>query len=350
MKNAITIIFIAIIGLLGCNQKKPDLTCERIPDLTCERINYLIDVKTDVAKNYWTDFNRETLFSPMLYYTKSGLYTINANEKLNNKIDIEPYNCSDSKVTIGFSKIIDTTEFYMNVSYEGKDSTALEYKNTLGMFSDVNLTEKFIPDVKDTEEWMSMVIHEMFHQYQRTFKEFRKKQQLSHTKFDRDTLDFFFKNRDWFNKSVKKENEILLEILESKNSDSIKKYLTDYLIKKEKRISKVKNEEGLDILGLENSLSKSEGTARYIEYCVKLTLKEDSDNKILSEIDNKYQNNRFKNYKLEQDKWMYNLGGGYYYSIGFNLTRVLEKLKIDYQKDIFYGNKPFDSYLSEYIK
>jgi hypothetical protein len=340
MKNAIT--FIALIGLLSCNQKKLDLTCERI--------DYLIDVKTDVAKNYWTDFNRETLFSPMLYYTKFGLYTINANEKLKNKINIEPYNCSDSKVTIGFSKIIDTTDFYMNVSYEGKDSTALEYKNTLGMFSDVNLTEKFIPDVKDTEEWMSMVIHEMFHQYQRDFKEFRKKQKSSHKDFDRDTLDYLFKHKDWFNKSVKKENNILIEILDLKDNGSIKKHLTDYLTTKEKRISKVKNEEGLEILDLENSLSKSEGTARYIEYCVKLTLKAKPDNKILSEIDNKYQTNRFENYELEQDKWMFNLGGGYYYSIGFNLTRVLEKLKIDYQKDIFSVNKPFDSYLKEYIK
>ena len=81
-----------------------------------------------------------------------------------------------------------------------------------------------------------------------------------------------------------------------------------------------------------------------------MTLKEKSDNKTLLEINNKYQSNRFENYNLEQDKWMYNLGGGYYYSIGFNLTRVLEKLKIDYQKDIFSENKSFDSYLNEYIK
>ncbi|WP_299060506.1 hypothetical protein [uncultured Polaribacter sp.] len=341
MKKAIILILITLVVFLSCNQKKVDLTCERI--------DYLIDVKTDVAKNYWTDFNRKTLFSPMLYYTKFRLYTINANEKLKNKIKIEPYNCCNSKVTIGFSKFIDTTNFYMNVSYEGVDSTALEYKNTLGMFSDVNLTEKFIPDVKDTEEWMSMVIHEMFHQYQRSFKKFRKEQQSSHRNFDRDTLNYFFKSKGWFNKSIKKENEILLEILEIRNSDSIKKYLKDYLATKEKRISKVKNEEGLEILDLENSLSKSEGTARYIEYCVKLTLKEKSNNNTLSEVDSKYQSNRFENYKLEQDKWMYNLGGGYYYSIGFNLTRVLEKLKIDYQKDIFSENKPFDSYLSEYL-
>ena len=303
-----------------------------------------------MSKSYWTDFNRKTLFSPMLYYTKSGLYTINANERLKNKIDIEPYNCISSKVTIGFSKIIDTTGFYMNVSYEDVDSTALEYKNTLGMFSDVNLTEKFIPDVKDTEEWISMVIHEMFHQYQRSFKEFRKKQQSSQKDFDRDTLNYLYKNKGWFNKAVKKENRILLEVLDLNDNDSIKKYLSDYLTTKEQRISKVRNEERLEISDLENSLSKSEGTARYIEYCVKRTLKEEPSNKNLSEIDIKYKIKRFESYELEQDKWMYNLGGGYYYSIGFNLTRVLEKLKIDYQKDIFSKNKPFDFYLSEYIK
>ena len=340
--NRKILIFIISIGLLSCNQKKPELTCERI--------NYLIDVKNEMSKSYWNDFNKKALFSPILYYTESGLYTINANERLKNKIDIEPYNCISSKVTIGFSKIIDTTDFYMKVSYYDSDSTALEYKNTLGMFSDVNLTEKFIPDVKDTEEWMSMVIHEMFHQYQRSFKEFRKKQQSSQKDFDRDTLDYLYKNKDWFNKAVKKENRILLEVLDLNDNDSIKKYLSDYLTTKEQRISKVRNEERLEISDLENSLSKSEGTARYIEYCVKLTLKEEPSNKTLSLVDIKYQTNRFENYELEQDNWMYNLGGGYYYSIGFNLTRVLEKLKIDYQKDIFSKNKPFDLYLSEYIK
>jgi hypothetical protein len=338
----IILIFLISIGFLSCNQKKSDLTCERI--------NYLIDVKKKTSKNYWTGFNKKSLFSPMLYYTKSGLYTINANEKLKNKINIEPYNCISSQVTIGFSKIIDTTNFYMNVSYDDSDATVLEYKNTLGMFSDVNLTEKFIPEVKDTEEWMSMVIHEMFHQYQRSFKEFRKKQQSSQKNFDRDTLNYLYKNKDWFNKAVKKENRILLEVLNINDNDSIKKYLSNYLTTKEQRISKVRNEEGFEISDLENSLSKSEGTARYIEYCVKLTLKEEPSHKTLSEIDIKYEANRFENYELKQDKWMYNLGGGYYYSIGFNLTRVLEKLKIDYQKDIFSKNKSFDFYLREYIK
>lgn len=162
----ILIFSISIIGLLSCQEKKGNLTCERI--------DYLIKTKQNVAKQYWTDFNREALFGSMLYYTKDGLYTINANDKLKEKISITPYNCDNSDVVIGFSQKIDTANFYMYVSYDSSDTLALEYKNVLGMFSDIELTEKFIPDVKDTEEWMSMVIHEMFHQYQKNSKNFVK--------------------------------------------------------------------------------------------------------------------------------------------------------------------------------
>lgn len=336
------LIFLVSIVLFSCGRKEPDLTCERI--------DYLFDIKSKAAEKYWVDFNRKTLFSPMLYYTRTGLYTINANKSLKNRIDIEPRYCGESKVKIGFSKVVDTMNFYMNVSYDDLDPKALEYKNTLGMFSDVSLTEKFIPDVKDTEEWMSMVIHEMFHQYQRSFNEFRYDQVASKKEFNRDTLNYLFKNRTWFNAMVKRENQLLLEVLEQKDKDSIKRLLMDYLTKKQKRLAKVAEEEGLYISNLENSLSKSEGTARFMEYCVKLTLQKAPQNLTLSGVDDKYLPNRFEDYDITKDKWMYGLGGGYYYSIGFNLTRVLEKLEMDYQRDIFLRNRPFDFYLNEYIE
>lgn len=338
----ILLLTLSIIGLLSCHEKKSELTCERI--------HYLVKVKQEVANQYWEDFNRETVFGPMLYYTQNGLYTINANDKLKQKISLIPYNCNNSDVAIGYSQKIDTTNFYMYVSYEGADTLALEYKNALGMFSDVELIEKFIPDVKDTEEWMSMVIHEMFHQYQKKFKKFREKQQTSQLVFKRDTLNSFYNNVGWFNESVKLENETLLKIIKENNRDSINSNISKYLKYKKIRTDRIKSEFGIDISELENSLSKSEGTGRYIEYCVKLYFKVSNSNQALLKIDNKYVANRFKDYNIEQDNWMYNLGGGYYYSIGFNLTRVLEKLEIDYQKTIFKENTSFEFYLNEYIK
>ncbi|WP_074406693.1 hypothetical protein [Aquimarina megaterium] len=333
---------IVLLGLFSC--KKND------SDLICERINYLVDTKSNVAKKYWKDFDKQLLFGPMLYYTKDGLFTIDANEALKEKINLVAYNCNDSNISVGFTPIIDTTNFYMNVSYEDKNISALEYKNTLGMFSDVELTEKFITDVKDTEEWMTMVIHEIFHQYQKKFKKFREKQMSSQRDFDRDTLNYFFKNENWFNTTVKSENQLLLKIIQEDNNDSVKNYISEYLESKEQRYAKIKNEFRIDISALEASLSKSEGTARYIEYCTKLALSTSTNNHTLSEIDSKYVANRFKDYNLKQDEWMYNLGGGYYYSLGFNLTRVLEKLKIKYQEDIFLENKSFDQYLKEYLE
>lgn len=340
--KTILIFTISIIGLISCQEKKTSLTSERI--------DYLIKTKQGVAKQYWTDFNRETLFGPMLYYTKNGLYTINANDKLKDKIDTSPYEGNNSNVEIGFSKKIDTTKLYMYVTYNHTDTLALDYQNTLGMFSDVELTEKFIPDVKDTEEWMSMVIHEMFHQYQRKFKKFREQQLSSQKEFKRDTLHSFYDNQDWFSKSVELENASLLKIIKEKNKDSINNYISKYLKEKAKRIARVKSEFKIDISELEGSLSKSEGTARYIEYRTKSHLKTTNYNTNLQKIDNKYIANRYKDYDLEKETWMYNTFNAYYYSIGFNLTRVLEKLKIDYQKTIFTENKPFDAYLNEYLK
>jgi len=42
---------------------------------------------------------------------------------------------------------------------------------------------------------------------------------------------------------------------------------------------------------------------------------------------------------------MYEPRANYFYATGFNLTRVLEKLKIDYQGSIFRKNKSFEYYL-----
>lgn len=202
------VLSLLLLPLFSCeNAPSSDVTLEEPTTKTCERIAYLLDVKEKVGEHYWTDFNQQVLFSPMLYYTEEGLYVIHPNEKLNKRLKSVEYACGKVPVYVGITNRIDTTDFYMHVSYGDEDTSMLEYKNTLGMFSDVNLTEKFIPDVKDTEEWMSMVIHEMFHMYQRSHEEFRKEQIASQEKFDRDTLDYFYKNIDWFKEGIKKENE-----------------------------------------------------------------------------------------------------------------------------------------------
>ncbi|BDD08242.1 hypothetical protein FUAX_06740 [Fulvitalea axinellae] len=317
-------------------------------DLTSARIHYLIDIKKEVASEYWAGFSQKPLFGPMLYYTKQGLFVVNANDRLKKRIALKPHGKQTPELRIASTSVLDTADFYMHVSYDDSDTSALEYRNHLAMFSDVTLTEKFIPDVKDTDEWTSMVVHEMFHQYQRNFEAFRKRQVACKQHFNRDTLMHFYKREAWFKESLKKENALLLDILNDKQKAEAKTRISEYLKLKKARIEKIKARFGIDIAELEDNLSRSEGTARYIEYCTKLTLKNKPEHPVLSKLDGKYKANRFKNYSLRQDSWMYGVQSTYFYSVGFNLTRILEKLDIPYQQDMFLHNRTFDSYLEEF--
>jgi len=66
-----------------------------------------------------------------------------------------------------------------------------------------------------------------------------------------------------------------------------------------------------------------EGTARYIEY--------------------------FKNYTITNDKWFYINGATYYYATGFNIARLLDKLKVDYKSRLFNKKIFLDDILREQI-
>jgi hypothetical protein len=43
----------------------------------------------------------------------------------------------------------------------------------------------------------------------------------------------------------------------------------------------------------------------------------------------------FKNYKMENDPWLYTVGNRYFYATGFNMVRLLDKLNIDYKRRLF---------------
>lgn len=313
--------------------------------LNCARINHLLNIKQNIANDSWPDFAKTIISGPMLYYTNKGIYAVQPNKKLLKRIKFEPVNCLD---TIDFGRIsdeIDSSRFHMNVNYHGSDRTKLYYKNNLAFFSDIELTNKFIPDVNDTDEWLTMVIHEMFHLYQRSFKRFRKHQVKSQQKFKKNKLMQYYKELDWYQKSIVKENDLLLKIIIEADSSQIPKLIEKYFQLKKTRTSKIFKEYKVNIENLESTLERSEGIARYIEYKVKLFMTNAKGNSELKRIDAKYSAKRYFNYNLNSEDWMYKPRANYFYATGFNLTRVLEKLNIDYQESIFRKNKSFEHYL-----
>lgn len=43
----------------------------------------------------------------------------------------------------------------------------------------------------------------------------------------------------------------------------------------------------------------------------------------------------FDNFNLEEAQWLYKIGRNYFYVTGFNIVRLLDKLKIEYKSRLF---------------
>ena len=80
-----------------------------------------------------------------------------------------------------------------------------------------------------------------------------------------------------------------------------------------------------------------EGTARSVEYNLYGKFAVMSPDYKLAESDSSYHAYRyFKNYKIENDPWLYLTSKTtYFYATGFNMARLLDKLKIEYKSRLF---------------
>ena len=310
-------------------------------NLDFARLQHLLEVKQKISKKVWPDFGKKQIHGPMLYFTRSGQYLVNPNAKSRKKLNSSPMENISLPQGLKADFItseIDSTNFHMYVSYEGEDKSSVCYQQNVGYFSDLSITKKFVPDVTDTEEWMCMVIHEIFHLYQRSFKELHKIQGQLESEFTRDTLMHFYGNLDWYKESVKNENQLLLNALKSTSKEQSLAILSEYFERKENRWQRIEEEYGLKFGPLENMIEKLEGGGRFIEYQTKLQLKSYPYNEELASIDPAYKKDKFKEYSVERDEWMYQLWGPYFYATGFSLYRLFDKLEIDYQASIYQEN------------
>jgi hypothetical protein len=318
--------------------------------IDCERVNHFLKVKSSVAERVWPDFRRDLLFGPIFLFSPGGKYVVNPNERLKSRITFNEFECKNAGIEMGkISSDVDSSRFYMYVAYDDKDTSVLYYRNSIAHFSSIELTQKFIPSVTHTDEWTAMVVHEIFHQYQRTFPAFSQMQESSHKDFSRDTLIYFYDSLDWFRRGIESENELLLGIIDTSDDQFIRDQVQEYLSLKEKRRNRIMNEYKIDIAELEDNLEITEGIARYVEFQTKLIFKEMKENRDLAQVDDLYNPAKFADYTLENDEWMYRLWGFYCYTTGFNLTRVLDKLSINYKSEIYEKGRSFNYYLEDFI-
>ena len=234
---------------------------------------------------------------------------------------------------------IEKAPFLMQNKMSFEDKSSPYYYRPIMLCSDVEAAKKVAPDIKDTEKWMQIVMHEYFHAFQ-----FNHKSTINYLadsiEVRSDSLDFFYLNHKWFSESIDKENEYLLKAINSTSIDSLHYFVSEFTKKRTKRRQEFQLMFPFDISQSEKFWEKIEGSARYVEYNMEYIYSDENlefVNMTCDTLFNKF--NDYVNHNFIDSPASYAntkiIPAYYYYMTGFNLCRVLDKLKVNYQDKLF---------------
>ena len=219
----------------------------------------------------------------------------------------------------------------------GDPTNEYNYLSPYMKCSSYEFISKNIPGSKSTEYWITMIIHEYFHGFQYKHKSYIDSNFANTTSYiSEDSLTKIYQKNRWFQEKIKKENDFLLKAIKSTNKSETIKNINSFFKTRKERRNEFKRKLNFNIDEYEKRYEKMEGTARYVEYKLQIefaTLKPDIE---LQNKDISYNSFKaFKNYKIENDPYLYTAGERYFYSTGFNMIRLFDKLKIKYKSRLF---------------
>lgn len=328
MKN---ITFLTLILLcFSCGRKG-----EGKDQVIFDRIEYVYNLKSFIDKNVWVGFDDKKFDVPLIYYTDTSCYVANPTERFINR-----YNPNlvfeNNHLKIYEIFLLDSVPFHMEVSASFDSVEDYTYKSPFMKCSSVEITNKLIPDVPCTEVWATMILHEYFHGFQFKHPKFFDYFSTTSAYIPSDTLRNIYSHNKWFEEDINKENELLLSALSSNDSIEISSLISSFFQLREQRRNNTKKLIKFDIKPFENIYETMEGTARYIEYNLYNKLPAKQLTAKLMKSDTLYGSYAyFDNFNLEEAQWLYKIGRNYFYVTGFNIVRLLDKLKIEYKSRLF---------------
>ncbi len=221
------------------------------------------------------------------------------------------------------------------------DPKAIDYKNPILYASSFEVVGKTIP-FTDTEDWMSLILHEAFHQFQfsnsQVFEQYKKLKDDG-VYLDSSQLALIYEKQSWFRQMLLDENVILLKARAEAKLLNKRKILSEFFKMREMRRERYKKETGKSLAQAEAMWEMLEGGARYFEYGTFRILQTASINQKLAEVDSNYgSNKRYR--KTFSTEMMEDLGKDkkrtrYFYTTGFNLYMLLEQADPQFSKSLF---------------
>ncbi|MDX1333727.1 MAG: hypothetical protein R3252_11895 [Robiginitalea sp.] len=311
-----------------------------------EHLEYLIRLKNDIARASWPDYAREDVTLPTLYYTFNGTFVINPNPHILQLANPTPVPSPDPdwKIYRLPESYTDTLEFQFSNSYSD-DPTDLYYRENIMIFSSFELTQRFVP-ITDLQEWAEMVLHELFHSYQRSIPGFREYYSNLPIPGGPDAfLGGYHKELDWYREAVAQENQLLKDVWQGTMDprEGIRKYLDLREVRRKRILEKY----GVDISEIEDYEILIEGHARYFQSLAKRYMRDHpTDTSMLREADRDRIGNIFAGYEPHEDTGLSDIyNDRYYYQLGYNIAMILEKYLPGYAESIYHTVFNYNPYL-----
>lgn len=329
--NRITLVILVLL-LNSCQKNR-----QNTEQIIFARLAFVYNLKPLVANKIWKNFDNKLYDVPLIYYTDSTSYVTNPTIDFL-RIFHPKLVFKNSKIAIYKTlKRVDTIPFHMETSLSsGSPSDDYDYHSPFMKCSSYEITSRIVPNTKSTEYWVTMLVHEYFHGFQYKHKSYIDSTIAFLSSLSEDSLSKIYQKNEWFQKKIKAENYFLLQAIHSTNQSEINKNITRFFEIRKDRRSLFKRRFNYAIDEYEKKFETMEGTARYVEFKLHsefATLKPD---KKLKNIDSSFHSFYvFKNYKIQNDPWLYKVGKRYFYSTGFNMVRLLDKLKINYRDRLF---------------
>ena len=328
-------LLILFVAIISCSFKPQNISNEQV---IFERIEYIFNLKTKIGNQIWKNFDTKKFDVPLIYYTDSSSYVANPPKKFIQKF--QPFFVYGTKnVKIYKTKNrIDNIPFHMETSMSSGDGAENDYNYNSPFMncSSFEVTSKIVTDTHSTEYWTTMIMHEYFHGFQFKHKAFADNLTANIATVSEDSLKNIYKNENWFSQKVNYENKFLLKAMQATTTIEINNNIDSFFVARKDRRAVTKQKLKFDIDAYEKTYETMEGTARYVEYKLQVLFATLQPDKKLAASDSSFHDyEEFKNYKIENDPWLYTTGKSYFYATGFNIVRLLDKLGIEYKTRLF---------------
>ncbi|WP_224484039.1 hypothetical protein [Robertkochia aurantiaca] len=308
-----------------------------LPDsLSSHRIDFVLKLRDTLGNRYWEGFNKKPVEGTFVYYNGDYSEIFFPDSITRVRLKNLDYYSED----YALATRIDTIPYHFEVmiSLDPVDSNMVYYNHPVQRFLSVEETGKYIPSVRSTEMWTTMVMHEMFHHYQYNTPELIKyvREEIAELPFDSRHMKQICEEDPQFLAMVQYENQLLLCALEEPGQQEKYRILENYLKARERRLDRY-SEAHPHLKKVEDYYVLQEGSARYMEFLTMKTMYElQNANLYTTKADPGFKNfEEFREFDLSMPDFRYLKFAGsnsYHYAIGFNLMRVLDQLGVDYKQ------------------